>query len=641
MKRILSSYYTKLFVFCQVLVLFMALFIPVLSSKVSAANANDFYFEDAVFDYYLEKADDGTGKMHVTETLTAVFPDTNQNHGITRSIPYTNQGGENTTVANKFALNFKVKRNGQNEDIAKSEEENGSYIFYIGNKNTYVHGRQVYTLDYDFTNVITAFDNSGNLVHGDTEALFQEIYWDTNGTGWSQKFESLTANLHLPADIASQVIHNKTSCYVGSYGSSGQNRCTISRSSDNTTITFKTEGLKARENLTFAVDFNPGTFIVKAPQKSPILLIITIANIIAFLIACGFAYSKYYQKNHENKSYYKSLFVAPQYQPYKDLTVAEAGQISVEGVKDSKVATLLELATSGKIQIVKSDKSGLFGKAKWKIKVLSAKNLTSPQTDVLKLLRGGAAPDNGEEFEVKTQSYSSSLARIKRSYATDADALLRQKKFLGHSTTSGNSFVYIPIIYLFAHLFIFTFCLLTFFTSESKYLYFFQCLLINYGIDFFGIFFAVFLQLSLKDYSRFTKEGLDLSNYLQGLKLYIKMAEKDRIALLQSVKGADASDKGVIKLYEKLLPYACLFGEEKSWMNELNKYYERISDYEPNWYSGTDFINGYMLGSIISSTNSSISSGTTSSSSSSSSSSGGGGGGFSGGGGGGGGGGGW
>ena len=117
------------------------------------------------------------------------------------------------------------------------------------------------------------------------------------------------------------------------------------------------------------------------------------------------------------------------------------------------------------------------------------------------------------------------------------------------------------------------------------------------------------------------------------------MAEKDRLEFLQSVKGADTSDKGIVKLYEKLLPYACLFGVEKSWMEELNKYYDRIADYDPYWYYGDGYITGYMLGSMMSSVNSSISSG--SMSSSSSSSSGGGGGGFSGGGGGGGGGGGW
>ena len=63
------------------------------------ADAQDFYFEDFTADYYLTKLEDGTSNLHVKEVLTAVFLEMNQNHGITRTIPYTNQGGENRTGA--------------------------------------------------------------------------------------------------------------------------------------------------------------------------------------------------------------------------------------------------------------------------------------------------------------------------------------------------------------------------------------------------------------------------------------------------------------------------------------------------------------------------------------------------------------
>ena len=108
MKRILSSYYTKLFAFCQALAFLCLGFLPVFTTNVSAKSTDNFYFEDAVFNYHLEKNEDGTSRLHVEEVLTAIFPETNQNHGITRSIPYTNQNGENVTVESKSALNFKV-----------------------------------------------------------------------------------------------------------------------------------------------------------------------------------------------------------------------------------------------------------------------------------------------------------------------------------------------------------------------------------------------------------------------------------------------------------------------------------------------------------------------------------------------------
>ena len=61
----------------------------------SVLDTDDFYFEDFTADYYLTKLDDNTSSLHVKEVLTAVFPESDQNHGITRDIPYANQDGKN------------------------------------------------------------------------------------------------------------------------------------------------------------------------------------------------------------------------------------------------------------------------------------------------------------------------------------------------------------------------------------------------------------------------------------------------------------------------------------------------------------------------------------------------------------------
>src|SRR5690606_36902908 len=61
-------------------------------------------------------------------------------------------------------------------------------------------------------------------------------------------------------------------------------------------------------------------------------------------------------------------------------------------------------------------------------------------------------------------------------------------------------------------------------------------------------------------------KGLALRRYLKGLEMYIKVAEKDRIKMLQSPEGAekiaikDATNPAeLVKLYERVLPYAVLF----------------------------------------------------------------------------------
>jgi len=141
-----------------------------------------------------------------------------------------------------------------------------------------------------------------------------------------------------------------------------------------------------------------------------------------------------------------------------------------------------------------------------------------------------------------------------------------------------------------------------------------------------------------------TEKGLALSRYLNGLKMYIGVAEVERLKMLQSPDGAaktqvDGSDKEqLVKLYERVLPYAILFGQEKEWNKRLGEYYESTQT-QPDWYTGAA-LTTFNVASFSSAMNN-LTTTISSSGASSSSSGGSGGGGFSGGGGGGGGGGGW
>ena len=150
------------------------------------------------------------------------------------------------------------------------------------------------------------------------------------------------------------------------------------------------------------------------------------------------------------------------------------------------------------------------------------------------------------------------------------------------------------------------------------------------GLIVFGSIFRVPL----------TDQGAELRDHLKGLELYIRLAEADRLKMLQSPAGAEreavstSDPRQVVDIYEKLLPYAVLFSLEKQWAEELGRYYV---ENPPDYYSGTTAFNAAIFASSISSM--STAAATSYSGSSSSSSSGGsGGGGSSGGGGGGGGG---
>ncbi|MDQ0614122.1 uncharacterized protein (TIGR04222 family) [Microbacterium sp. W4I4] len=131
-----------------------------------------------------------------------------------------------------------------------------------------------------------------------------------------------------------------------------------------------------------------------------------------------------------------------------------------------------------------------------------------------------------------------------------------------------------------------------------------------------------------------TPAGAERYEYLLGMKEFIRVAEADRLKMLQSYQGAERRSDGtvdIVHLYEKLLPYAMLLGQEKSWTAALETAYSTAGG-SPGWI---DVAAGASIGTRLSTYSTSMQ---TAATYSPSSSSGGGstGGGFSGGGGGGG-----
>ena len=622
----------------------LAILISLLLGAPSASAASDpsLYFKSAVFDYYLEKTDTGT-KMRVRETYEAVFSDHSSSHGPTRTIPFSNQDGENITID---SLNITATRNGESEPIAKIEKKDGYFLVNIGTNSKTVQGEQLYVLEYEFKNVITNYDSDGRLTTEDGD--HQELYWDTNGTGWPNKFNSLAANVHFAGDYKAKT---PAYCYTGAKNSTARD-CTVERTSDG--FSFKTtKALGAYENLTFDIEFPAGTFLV--PSSRNYILVVSTAGIgLSALLAIYFETKKYRKYAKEKITYAKNLLVAPEYTPPKDFSVAEAGQVYLESSEPTQTATLLELATSHRLQIISEETETSVLKHKktvWKVKLLED-SLAKPEQDVLKMLNGGNLPKKDEIVEIKKQTATRSLAKIAEDYPVDTRQLLLAKKLLeptvqaktGRAKTTkegGLSGLFMAITIIAAGL-------LTYLSvSGSSFLNYGNIvgspylLFAIWGIVILTIIIDARLDRSYTKYATRTEKGLEMSNYLEGLKLYIGMAEKDRLEFNQSTKNAPKDDKGTVRLYEKLLPYACLFGLEESWLKEIQKYYDALN-YSPDWYYGSDPLNRAMFYSMINTTSNTIASNTAwRDASSSSGFSGGGGGGFSGGGGGGGGGGSW
>lgn len=612
-KKALKFHYITLTIICQALAFFLFAFTPV------SAGTQDFYFDSFDADYYLSKDSQGVSHLKVVENLTAIFPDYNQNKGIVREIPFTNQEGKNITLKSLDESNIIVLRNGEKEPIWSIEKYDDYYEISTGTDD-YLTGPQTYTFIYEFNNVITNFS--------DNDHSWQELYWDTNGTGWRQKFNSLTARVHFSRDI-SDAWAKKAWCYVGKYGASDQSRCTISQISDG--IELKTSSLAKGENLTFDLEFHPGTFTIPEKPKNFILIIfLTIELILGFFFL--FLRLKAYRNTKPLTNLYKSTFIKPEYCPPENLTIPETPSVAIKKITGSeKVALLIDLAVKKKIQLIKLDKKE--NGCKWRIKLLDLNSLTEQEKIILEILNHGADLELNQEISIKNQTYSPTISALVHKFDTISEKSLVSKNLISKKPAfSGLGFILFFIIWIILGII---------FSQTEIDVRFFDIIGDPYLWPFLIIswlfFFILIIVLEIK-FSKFnskTESSIKLACYLEGLELYIKMAESDRLKILQSVEGADISHQGIVNLYEKLLPYAILFRCESSWLNNLQTYYN---------FGDTNSALAFALttsdlNSFQRFTNSSISSGSHDpSSSSSSGSSGGGGGGFSGGGGGGGGG---
>lgn len=558
-------------------------------------NLDDFHFESFTADYRLTVDADGRSLLSTTEELVAVFPPYDQNRGIRRQL-ITSYDGHPTAIT----VVSVTDENGAPRSF-DAETLDDDVLELTIRDSAYVHGRHTYVITYTQKDVTRYFESTG----------VDEFYWDTNGTGWSQPFGTVTARVHL-TDALRAALTGDMAAYSGYAGQQGP----VTIDDDGSVITFTATNLQPRQNLTFAIGFEPGTFTERDTSfgASP-WPAITIAFATLSLIALIAAVIVRRRKLSDEPG--RPVIVA-EYLPPKDGTLLLSSVISGTTSK-APTAVLVGLAVAGNIRIVEEGKRG-----RYRIDYLSELNLDPDQLAVIRALFGPRATPGASK-------------RLRRH---DESAAKRMSKAVSAARTASITEGYrrpypvSSVIGVFA---------LAGVGALGAFIFGIIGLDEGYGGPWAAAMFAapvaslIAVILLLK--RPLTARGADHRDHLTGLKQYIRLAEKDRISYLQSPQSAlripvNTGDRHeLIKLNERLLPYAVLFGLEKKWADELGKYYEELGE-SPSWYSGSATFSAAVFASSIGGMNSSVAS---SFSSSSGGSSGGGGSGGGGGGGGGGG----
>lgn len=570
-------------------------------SATVSANVQNFNFKEFVGDYYLSKDIDGRATLKVVEKFTAQFPEFNQNKGVVRAIPKVYDG-------HSVSVNIEsLLRNGKTEPIYDQYTQNNYLIIETGNDD-YVRGDQTYTLTYTLRDVIKDF------------GTHQEFYWDTIGTQSSQRFGSVTAHVHLDESIASNFT-NETACYQGSQRSSQ----TCNTAKEDNTITFSSipgTWLPAGHNLTMVVGFEAGTFTPYQMSGQDIFAGFVLPGIAVLLSVIATAWAIITRATKGRDAAGRGTIV-PEYLPPNGVSVMLAS--GIKGRASSVItAQLVDLAVRHKIRIEEKEVKKLFGMSKeYSITLLDSKDLLSDEKRLLEVTTG---LKKGGTYTLKKNDtkVGNELAEILQKSSKD-DVIERDYRKVVTGTWK-------PI--LFAVVASGTAWLTIMMNSTDGIAWPIGLAVI---VSVLSVILSMILLLGLQP---LTQKGTRLKEYLEGLEIYIKLAEKDRLKALQSPEGADKSPvdtddkKQMVRLYERVLPYAILFGLEKEWAKVLEVQYSE-QNIQPDWYVGGSAFNAALfsasLGNFTSATSSNFST------PSNSSSSGLGGGGFSGGGGGGGG----
>lgn len=542
------------------------------SAPAAAASTDDFTFAKFSAQYTLTRDDEGAAHLQVTETLVAEFPSYKQNKGITRDL---------NTDYDGVPLNPQVLSvtDAQGADIPYWTEDGDGAIRVLTGTDAYVTGEQTYVITYTLDNVVRHFDDT------DTD----EFYWDVNGTGWAQSFGTVEASLVVDDELVAS-LNNESSCYVGAERAT--TRCVITETDG--AFRASASRVEANQTMTIAVGFDSGTFVIpEVPSRSWWATWLPAGGALA---AFGAAVATLIVRNRRWRDAPGRGIIVPEYLPPAGLTVLEGADL-VGRFDTAFAAQIIDLAVRRALRIVdttETSRGSLFGltqKPSFSVEFVSDAQLTAAEGSFVTAVFG-SYPQPGQRVQLSKPSTSRAEAFQSQVAAASASVLARgfrekapraMPRWL-RWTAGILSVLTSGFVVILAG----RFDIVSGWTGGAL-------------IAAIWAFGAVLY--SLRRPETLTQTGAVQAEYILGLRMYMELAERDRFAMLQSASGAEriAGSDGsvdVVHVYERLLPWAVLWGTEHSWGEQLTAAYEH-SGSQPVWFASPSGFNAVLLGSQL------------------------------------------
>ncbi len=590
-----------------------------MSAAVAPAHAgvDDFAFESLDVQYFLDRDDAGHSTLRTVETFVAVFPEIDQNKGIVRNIPNI-YGGTDPYDPRRVdtRLHIVSVADGDGDPVFWETYDAGYGIYgmYIDD-DTYKHGRTTYVIEYTQQNVTRHFEDTGA----------DEFYWDVNGTGWPQSFGSVTATVHLGDGLAGALNADAT-CYRGEYGS--DDTCPIDVAGDEVSVREAEVG--RYQNVSLAIGFESGTFTPgETVEQHPIVRILpwVLLGVLAAIVV-GIVILRRTRWAHAPGR----GIVVPQYEPPVNLGVMPAAAF-LGSPNRGFPAQLVNFAVQGIARLVEDPEQPQ--SKRYRLELLDPDRAVAKDDDIA--MRKLFGMDSGGGTNLVLDKQNRKLGDRIASLVSQNAGVPKQRGLVAQGKSKITKWLRWPAFACFVGGWVIVFW--AGWNGVGNGLLTIQLIALILGslvvIGFAGV------------PMRRTQLGTEVLEHLKGLREYLALAEADRLRVLQSPEGAQRTridpndDDAVIKLYEKLLPWAMVWGVEMQWQGVLGQKYAETQTESTNlqFASGFAGLSGFATSAAPSSFSRTVTSSSFSSSGGGSSFSGGSsGGGFSGGGGGGGGG---
>lgn len=475
--------------------------------------------------------------LSITETIAYDFG-SNSKHGVFRDIPLSSiQDGKEHKI--KIKNVSVVDENNKPYNFEQLKIDGDKMRIKIGDGDKLVTGAKTYKINYLVKGAVLFLDDR------------DEIYWNATGNEWAVPIMNSFSTIVLPTPLPEADI--RFDCYTGKSGVAG--KCEFKELQKNKiglvgAVKFSQSGLSAQSGLTVAVGLPVGT--VDKPAWYARFFDFIVGNLALFLpfFVLAICYSIWKKKGRDPKG---AGTIITQFDAPDKLTPLEVGILADYQANDRELAgELIYLATRGYIKIkqipefdyelerIKKNDERLVDFQK----ILLDKLFGSDDKKIISKLKykfgeaWGEAMDKCNQGLVEKKHFPENPLKLRNifyaiggilSFILFVVLIFGNVKFNVGAIEIISAIVSVAIIFIFGHI------------MPTR-----------------------------------TESGQRAKEHIEGLKIYLNVAEKDRLNFHNAPEKKPEH-------FEALLPFAIVLGVEKKWAGQ----FDDIVMSQRDWYAGS------------------------------------------------------